>query len=175
MSTRWTRRTTALLSLLFSPMAFAANDDNDDRDDAEESDAPTQNASAPEAIRAAMARSFPRAEIVASKHEHTEVGDAWRLSLRERLATREVVVDPGGEIVAQCEELPASAAPEHVRRAVARQFGSPSLWHVQHLTGAGEEAWLFTFSRGDRAGRALFDGEGKLVHGEYDAAGRGRA
>ncbi len=171
MANKWTRRTAALLTFLFSPLAFAANED--EAESAEAADSAT-SAETPEAVRLSIARSFPRAEIVSSRVERHELGDAWRLRLKERLNTRDVVVHPGGEIVAQREHLPAAAAPRAIRQALARQFGSPTLWHAEHFLGAGEEAWLVSFSRGERTGLALFDGEGKLVHGELDAVPRSR-
>lgn len=171
MANKWTRRTAALLTFLFSPLAFASSDD--DSESATDAGT-TESAETPEAVRLSMARTFPRAAIVSSSVERHEHGDAWRLRLQERLNTVDVVVHPGGEIVAQREHLPAAAAPRAIRQALARQFGSPTLWHAEHFRGAGEEAWLVSFSRGERTGHALFDGEGKLVHGELDALPRSR-
>lgn len=133
-------------------------------------DAPSQTAAAPDAVRLAVAREYPRGEIVASAVERHTDGDAWRVRVKDRLTSRDLVVDPGGGVLAQAEDVPVGATPDHIQQAVARQFGSPALWHVQHFSGVGEEAWLVTFSRGSRFGRALFDAEGRLVRGEYDPA-----
>ncbi len=169
----WSRRAATLLTLLFSPLAFA---DDDDADEPQARPSARAEAPAPEAVRLAVARAFPRAEIVTSAVERSGDGDAWRLRLSDRLTTREVVVDPAGALVAQCEDLPGADAPDHLKRAVARQFGARSVWHARHFTGDGEEAWLLTFSRGERVGTALFDAEGALVRGEFapTPAGNGR-
>ena len=162
MPAHWSRRAATLLTLLFSPLAFADDDEAEDRRPSASVIAP-----APEAVRLAVTRAFPRAEIVTSAVEHSGDGEAWRLRLTDRLTTREVVVDPAGDLVAQCEDLPGSDAPDRLKRAVERQFGARSVWHARHFTAEGEEAWLLTFSRGERVGTALFDADGALVRGEF--------
>jgi hypothetical protein len=146
--------------MLFSPFAFASGEEEEREGDS------TEAAAAPDAVRQTVAREFPRAQIVSSAIERHENGDAWHVRVQERLTSRELVMDPGGAVVAQAQDVQVAAAPSHIRQAVARPFGFPSVWHVRHFSGAGEEAWLVTFSHGERSGQPLFDAEGRLVHGQ---------
>ena len=166
MARKWTRTGAALLALLFAPQGFAADDrDDDPTDDDASADAQPVAAPAPDAVRREVVRAFPRAAVVESAIERSAAGDAWRLRLKEGLPVREVVMDPGGGLLAEAADVAPGHVPAHVRRAVERQFGTRTLWRARRLAGAGEEAWLLTFSRGDRVGEALVDGAGRLVRG----------
>ncbi len=166
MARRWSRTGAALLAFVFSPQTFAADDRDDDRlDDDPVAESQPVSAIAPDAVRREVARVWPNAAVVESAVERSPEGDAWRLRLKDGLAVREVVMDPGGGVLAEAEDVATKQVPWSVRQVIDRQFGSRTLWRARRFSGAGEEAWLVTFSRGDRVGEALVDGDGRLVRG----------
>lgn len=109
---------------------------------------------------AAALLSFFVAPTAFAESEDTETPDERRFV---HAGSREEVRTASGALLAWREDVAPHRAPPELRRAVARQFGAPTLWRVERYGNETDEAWLLTFSRGDRLGEALFTGDGRLV------------
>lgn len=145
----------ALLSLLFSPAAFA---DDDVDTDAE---------GAPDAVANEVARAYPRAHIVSTTRG---ADDAWRVRVTDGLASRDLLIDAHGNLVAQAEAVPATTAPRALRRAVERQFGATTIWRTERVTDPAGELWRVTFATRTRVGEALLSPDGHLLQATFDVA-----
>ena len=143
----------ALLGLLFSPTAVA--------DDAIDGDADA----APEAVSNEVSRAYPRAHIVSTTRG---ADDAWRVRVTDGVASRDLLIDAHGNLVAQAEAVPAAAAPRALRRAVERQFGATTIWRTERVLDPAGELWRVTFATKSRVGEALLSPDGHLVHASFD-------
>jgi hypothetical protein len=120
----------------------------------------------PAPVRAAFAKTYPKATIKGCATELEEGKTAYEITSTEGKTGRDVLYYPDGKLIVVEETIAQGGLPEPVRQAVRKSFPGGSISLSEKVTRDASVAYEFHLKHKGKSWQVVFDPDGKEVRRE---------